>query len=76
MDFGNGATTACRRSEEVSNSIFHLTQLQWQLSQYDNDANLVSQEETYFDSVSILESDSDEDINSVHGGNMGVLEAS
>lgn len=40
MDFENGATTACRRSE-VSNSVFHLTQLQWQLSQYDDDANCI-----------------------------------
>ena len=32
MDFEKGSTTTCRRSE-VSNSAFHLTQMQWHLSQ-------------------------------------------
>ncbi|BBH00281.1 Protein of unknown function D [Prunus dulcis] len=34
VDFENGATTTHRRSK-VSNSTFHLAQLQWNLSQYD-----------------------------------------
>lgn len=34
MDFENGSTTTCRRSE-VSNSTFYLAQLQWHHSQYD-----------------------------------------
>ncbi|KAL2329925.1 hypothetical protein Fmac_017506 [Flemingia macrophylla] len=66
MDFENGSTTTCRRSQ-VSNSAFHLTRLEWQRSLYDLDAGLVSQDETFYDSVSLLESDSDDEFNSVHG---------
>ncbi|KAE8661431.1 putative WRKY transcription factor 4 [Hibiscus syriacus] len=63
--FPTSTTCNCKRAE-MTNMSFLLKQLQWNHNQMD--ANGRCQEEVWFDSVSIIESESDDDSVSVYGG--------
>ncbi|KAF8040451.1 hypothetical protein BT93_B2623 [Corymbia citriodora subsp. variegata] len=60
LDFDKGAATACERSD-VSNRTLHCTQLNGTI------VKSMKTEEAWFDTVSILESDSDDDFISLQG---------
>ncbi|KAL2898565.1 Protein ENHANCED DISEASE RESISTANCE 2-like [Bienertia sinuspersici] len=65
-DPGKGDTTAYRRSEAL-NSSFIIRQMQWHDWHHDHDdTNGACPEEAWFDSASILESDSDDEFSSLH----------
>ncbi|CAA7045525.1 unnamed protein product [Microthlaspi erraticum] len=62
LDFEKGAAKMMCKRAEMSNSNFHVTQLQWNCSQIDG--HRMSHEEAWYDSFSYIDSDSDDGSNS------------
>ncbi|KAF8068528.1 hypothetical protein N665_1146s0021 [Sinapis alba] len=62
LDFEKGAAKMMCKRAEMSNANFHMTQLQWNCSQIDG--NRISHEESWYDSFSYIDSDSDDGSNS------------
>ncbi|KAF2554903.1 hypothetical protein F2Q68_00013337 [Brassica cretica] len=63
LDFEKGAAKMMCKRAEMSNSNFHMTQLQWNCSSQ-IDGNRMSNEEAWYDSFSYIDSDSDDGSNS------------
>lgn len=74
VDIQNGGTTICRRSE-VQSLTFQLPRIQQDDDNNNNNDNVstdIWEEEQWFECLSVLDSDTDEDFSSVAGGDFRI----